>query len=86
MTKKEQTVLRRKFHGVVVAKNNEKTIVVRIDRTVVHPKYKKRYVRSRKYQVHDEQNEYAQGDKATFVECRPYSKTKRWRVLPKKTA
>jgi small subunit ribosomal protein S17 len=86
MTTKEQKVLRRKFTGVVVGNKNEKTIVVRVDRTVVHPKYKKRYVQSRKYQVHDEHNEYVEGDKVTFVECRPYSKTKRWRVLPKKTA
>ena len=69
-----------------MGKNNEKTVVVRVDRTVVHPKYKKRYVQSRKYQVHDEYNEYVEGDKVTFAECRPYSKTKRWRVLRKKTA
>jgi small subunit ribosomal protein S17 len=86
MTTKEQKVLQRKFNGVVVSKKSDKTIVVSVDRTVVHSKYKKRYVQSRKYQVHDEYNEYAEGDKATFVECRPYSKTKRWRVLRKKTA
>jgi len=71
--------------GTVVSDKMEKTIVVRVDRTVVHPKYGKRYVRSKKYHVHDEARAYHTGEKVSFQECRPYSKTKRWRVLAKST-
>ena len=70
--------------GTVVSDKMEKTIVVQVDRTVVHPKYGKRYVRSKKYHVHDETNQYTVGQKVRFQECRPYSKTKRWRVLAQK--
>lgn len=72
---------KRKFRGVVVSTSMAKTIVVRIDRTVVHPKYGKRYTRSRKYKVHDETNVHKIGDIVEFVECRPLSKDKRWRVI-----
>jgi small subunit ribosomal protein S17 len=40
----------------------------------------KRFTVSRKYKVHDEKNQYKEGDKVSFVECRPMSKDKRWRV------
>lgn len=70
----------RKFLGVVVSDKMDKTIVVKIDRTRVHPRYKKRFIVSEKYKVHDEKNQYKEGDKVTFIECRPISKDKRWRV------
>lgn len=79
VVKKE--VIRKKFDGVVVSDKNDKTIVVRVDRVKIHPKYKKRYTVSRRYQVHDEKNQFKEGDKVNFQECRPYSKSKRWRVL-----
>lgn len=72
---------KRKFRGVVVSTSMAKTVVVRIDRTVVHPKYGKRYTRSRKYKVHDGTNLHKIGDVVEFVECRPLSKDKRWRVI-----
>ena len=59
----------------------QKTIVVRVDRTRVHPKYRKRYTVSKRYKVHDERNHFHVGDTVTFVECRPLSKDKRWRVV-----
>lgn len=71
----------RTFRGVVTSDKMDKTIVVQIDRTVVHPKYGKRYVRSQTYKVHDEANAYKVGDLVTFVECRPLSRDKRWRVV-----
>lgn len=74
------TIIRKKFSGVVVSDIEDKTIVVKVERVKQHPKYKKRYIVSRKYQVHDENNEYQLGDKVSFVECRPLSKNKRWRV------
>jgi small subunit ribosomal protein S17 len=77
----EKKVIRKKFKGVVVSDKMEKTIVVRIDSIKVHPKYKKRYTVSRRYKVHDEKNQYKAGDLVNFVECRPLSKDKKWRVL-----
>jgi len=81
-----KTNLRRSFTGVVVSDKMAKTIVVRVDRTIVHPKYGKRYTRSRKYKVHDEKNAHKVGQTVTFVECRPISKDKRWRVVEEKAA
>jgi small subunit ribosomal protein S17 len=77
----KQSAVHRTFTGIVTSDKMDKTIVVRVDRTVVHPKYHKRYVRSRKYKVHDEKNEHKIGDVVTFVECRPLSRDKRWRVV-----
>ncbi|MFA4942962.1 MAG: 30S ribosomal protein S17 [Patescibacteria group bacterium] len=73
-------IIRKKFSGVVASDKGDKTIVVKVDRVKVHPKYNKRYKVSRKYKVHDENNEFHVGDKVTFVECRPLSRDKRWRV------
>ena len=82
MTKNTSTKkIQRKFKGVVISDKMNKTLVVRVDRIVVHPKYGKRYAQSRKYKVHDEKEQYKTGDKITFVECRPLSKDKRWRVV-----
>lgn len=72
--------IQKKFTGTVVSNNSDKTIVVKVESVKQHPKYKKRYVVSRKYQVHDANNEYKVGDKVVFIECRPLSKNKRWRV------
>lgn len=72
---------KRTFTGVVVSDKMAKTIVVQIDRIVVHPKYGKRYVRSSTYKVHDENNVHKVGEHVTFVECRPLSRDKRWRVV-----
>lgn len=74
-------IIRKKFHGVVVSDKGDKTIVVRVDRVKINSKYKKRYTASSRYQVHDEENISRVGDKVAFVECRPLSKTKRWRLV-----
>ena len=71
----------KKFKGTVVSDKMEKTIVVKIDRRVAHPKYKKSFTVSKKYKVHDEKKQYKAGDAVTFVSCKPYSKDKKWRVL-----
>lgn len=78
ITKKES--IHRKFNGIVLNISGDKTIMVKVDSVKIHPKYKKRYTTSRKYQVHDETNKYKEGDKVEFIECRPLSKSKRWRV------
>lgn len=75
--------IKRKFEGVVISDKMDKTIVVRVDRVRKHPKYKKRYTVSKKYRVHDEKNQFQEGDTVNFMECRPLSKGKRWRVLYK---
>jgi len=80
-TTKKQT--RRVLTGEVVSNKMAKTVVVRVDRTVVHPKYGKRYVRSAKYHAHDKNNACQVGDQVTLIETRPYSATKRWQVVTK---
>ncbi len=77
----KKSIIKKKFYGVVISGKMDKTIVVRIDRVKIHPKYKKRYTTSKKYKVHDEKNQFKEGDKVTFAECRPLSKDKRWRVI-----
>lgn len=81
MTKESKSVIKRKFGGVVVSDKSDKTIVVEVSKTKLHPKYLKRYVVSKKYKVHDPENKYKVGDQVFFVECRPISKDKKWRVM-----
>ena len=66
--------------GIVVSNNMDKSIVVKIDRKIKHPIYKKTIKRSKKYIVHDEQNECKIGDQVQIAECRPLSKRKRFRL------
>lgn len=73
----------KRFDGVVVSDAMDKTIVVQIDSVRTHRLYGKRFTVSKKFKVHDEKNQYTVGDQVTFVECRPLSKDKRWRVLYK---
>lgn len=66
--------------GVVISDKMNKTRVVTVDRMVLHPLFKKYYRRTHKFHVHDEQNQSKAGDTVEIVECRPLSKTKRWKV------
>ncbi|MCB9798341.1 30S ribosomal protein S17 [Candidatus Nomurabacteria bacterium] len=72
---------KRRFEGTVVSDGAQKTISVKVDTHKMHPKYKKQYVVSRKFPVHDEQGQAKLGDVVLFEECRPMSKTKRWRLI-----
>lgn len=74
---------KRELVGLVVSDKMQKTIVVKVDRVKTHPKYGKQFVVSKRFKVHDEKGEYKTGDKVVFVECRPLSKDKRWRVTGK---
>jgi len=77
----EQTRANRKEReGVVVSDVQDKTIVVRVQRTTTHPLYKKTIRVSKKYHVHDEANEANVGDTVRIIETRPLSKLKRWRL------
>ncbi|MFH1632326.1 MAG: 30S ribosomal protein S17 [bacterium] len=80
MTKQEKQS-KRQLSGIVVSDKMEKTVVVRVERTVVHPKYKKRYTLSKKYKAHDEDNAAKVGDSVVIEETRPISKDKRWRIV-----
>ncbi len=66
--------------GVVVSDVQDKTIVVRVQRTTTHPLYNKTIRVSKKYHVHDEVNDAKLGDTVRIVETRPLSKLKRWRL------
>jgi len=71
---------RQTLQGRVVSAAMDKTVVVAVDRTVMHSLYQ-RYIRSRKkYHAHDETNECRAGDVVVITSSRPLSKTKRWRV------
>ncbi len=67
--------------GTVMSDRMDKTVVVRVERVVMHPVYKKYTKRRTTYKAHDEKNEYKVGDRVEIVETRPLSKEKRWRVL-----
>lgn len=79
----EKKIIKRKFSGVVTSDKMDKTVVVMVESVKKHPKYGKRFTVSRKFKVHDEKNQYKEGDQVSFVECRPISKEKRWRVIYK---
>jgi small subunit ribosomal protein S17 len=67
--------------AMVTSKSGNKSITVSIDFKVRHPKYGKYIKRRTKLAVHDEQNQSGVGDLVEIVESRPYSKTKRWRLV-----
>jgi small subunit ribosomal protein S17 len=71
---------RKTREGVVVSDVQDKTIVVRVQRTTTHPLYKKTLRVSKKYHVHDEANDAKLGDTVRIIETRPLSKLKRWRL------
>jgi small subunit ribosomal protein S17 len=67
--------------GIVISDKPQKTIIVSVERTIQHPKYKKVIKRKKKYYVHDEENKAKVGDVVEIVETRPLSKLKRWKLL-----
>lgn len=77
----QSTSSRRVMTGVVVSDSMNKTIVVKVERQIAHPKYKKLIRMSKKIHAHDENNTHHVGDVVSVVECRPISKTKTWTVL-----
>ena len=68
------------LNGIVVSDKPNKTITVVVERKYRHPILKKVIKSKKKYSAHDEKNEYKNGDKVSIIECRPYSKTKRFEV------
>lgn len=72
---------RRLLEGKVVSNKCDKTVTVLVERRVKDPLYGKIIRRSAKYAAHDETNDWKVGDRVTIEECRPISKSKKWRVV-----
>lgn len=72
---------RKLLTGTIVSNAMEKTVVVRVERTTRHPLYGKVIRTHKRYQAHDENNEYQVGDEVLIRESRPMSKRKRWVVV-----
>jgi small subunit ribosomal protein S17 len=73
--------LRKERTGRVVSNKMDKTIIVRIERKVKHPKYGKFVKKATKFSAHDEKNDCNIGDKVRIMETRPISKDKCWRLV-----
>ena len=74
-------IIKRILQGKVVSNKADKTIVIKIERQVAHPLYKKYYKKTNKFMAHDETNDCNQGDTVRIRECRPLSKRKSWEVI-----
>ena len=72
---------KRILQGVVVSAKQDKTVVVSVERQVMHPVYKKIVKKSKKFAAHDENNQFKEGDIVSIIESKPYSKTKSWTVI-----
>jgi small subunit ribosomal protein S17 len=72
---------KKEFVGTVKSDKMEKTVVVAIDITALHPLYKKYVRRMKTVKAHDEGNEAKVGDRVRILECRPISKEKHWNVV-----
>ena len=81
MTAEPQKSRRRVLTGTVVSDKMDKTVVVEVQRTVLHAKYRKYVKRCKKYKAHDERNEWKVNDTVEIRESRPLSRTKRWVVI-----
>jgi small subunit ribosomal protein S17 len=77
----EATAKRREWVGRVISNKMNKTVVVAVERSVIHPVYRKILRRVTKLKAHDEQNTCHIGDRVRMVETRPISKDKHWRVV-----
>jgi small subunit ribosomal protein S17 len=80
-TANEQAGRRQELVGVVTSARMQKTIVVKVTRTVQHPLYQRVLRTAKKYYAHDENGEARQGDTVRIVASRPLSKLKRWRLV-----
>lgn len=82
MSEKKQIERRKKvLNGLVVSDKMEKTATILVERTFQHKLYKRTVRKTKKYKIHDENNECRMGDRVRLIECRPISKDKCWRLL-----
>jgi small subunit ribosomal protein S17 len=75
------TSFKRTLTGEVVSDKTSKTIVVKVERKTMHPKYNKFVTTSKKFHVHDEKEQASMGQTVTIIESKPYSKLKRWELV-----
>jgi small subunit ribosomal protein S17 len=75
------TQFKRTLSGEVVSDKSAKTVVVKVERKTMHPKYNKFVTKSKKYHVHDEKELASVGNVVTIIESKPYSKLKRWELV-----
>lgn len=80
-TTQDQAKPKRLWTGKVVSAKMDQTIVVGVERMIRHSLYAKSFKRTTKFHVHDPRNQYKEGDTVEFMECRPISKTKKWKVV-----
>jgi small subunit ribosomal protein S17 len=73
--------LKKTLEGVVISNRMQKSVVVKVERSVRHPLYEKIVRRSSKFMAHDEENKCRVGDRVVIRETRPISKRKCWRVV-----
>jgi len=83
--KVETTIIERKERkqrtGIVKSNKMDKTIIVSVERKVMHPKYGKFIKKTSSFAAHDQENQCTIGDVVSIMETRPLSKTKRWRLV-----
>jgi small subunit ribosomal protein S17 len=72
---------RRVLQGEVVSDKGDKTVVVLVERTFLHPLLKKTVRQSKRFHAHDETNEFKLGEQVEIRECPPRSKLKKWEVV-----
>lgn len=77
----DENAKKREWVGRVLSNKMNKTVVVEVERSVIHPMYRKVLRRVSKFKAHDEQNVCNIGDRVRMVETRPISKGKHWRVV-----
>ncbi len=80
---KKEKKNRRQFSGIVASVGMKDSVIVRVDRVTVHPRYKKRYTVSSRYPSDCKGLDLKVGEAVVIEETRPLSKTKKWRVIPK---
>lgn len=83
MTNKTTSKITRIHKGIVVSDKMDKTVTVLVERVKEHPIYKKKFKVSKKFKVHDEENQYKVDDIVEFVECKPESRDKKHKVIRK---
>ncbi|MDQ6975518.1 MAG: 30S ribosomal protein S17 [Mariprofundaceae bacterium] len=72
---------KRKLEGVVVSNKGNKTVVVSVERTFLHTRYRKTVRSHKKYMAHDETNDCNIGDTVRIIESTPISRRKRWMMI-----
>ena len=67
--------------GIIVSAKMNKTVIINVERTILHPRYKKVVKRKKKYYAHNEKGELKEGQRVRIQETRPLSKLKRWIIV-----